>query len=48
MMGTAVSPATRRLYDAAFPDMDAVAEALGATEKTARARLLHYEHLTWR
>ncbi|MFJ6252608.1 MULTISPECIES: hypothetical protein [unclassified Streptomyces] len=28
--------------------MPAVAEALGMTEKTARARLLHYEHLTWR
>ncbi|MFE5515172.1 hypothetical protein ACFQ9J_32095 [Streptomyces sp. NPDC056529] len=26
----------------------AVAEALGMTEKAARARLLHYEHLTWR
>ncbi|MFF5393062.1 hypothetical protein ACFY5H_32865 [Streptomyces sp. NPDC013012] len=26
----------------------AVAEALGMTEQAARARLLHYEHLTWR
>ncbi|MFF6835956.1 hypothetical protein ACFY84_29595 [Streptomyces sp. NPDC012438] len=25
----------------------AVAEALGMTEQAARARLLHYEHLTW-
>ncbi|MFE0777823.1 hypothetical protein [Streptomyces sp. NPDC058861] len=31
--------------DGAVP---AVAEALGMTEKAARARLLHYEHLTWR
>ncbi|MGW9451453.1 hypothetical protein [Streptomyces sp. NPDC055632] len=28
--------------------MPAVAEGLGMTEKAARARLLHYEHLTWR
>ncbi|MFE5513066.1 hypothetical protein ACFQ9J_21275 [Streptomyces sp. NPDC056529] len=28
--------------------MPAVAEALGMIEKAARARLLHYEHLTWR
>ncbi len=28
--------------------MPALAEALGMTEKAARARLLHYEHLTWR
>ncbi|AVI00291.1 hypothetical protein C5L38_35160 (plasmid) [Streptomyces sp. WAC00288] len=26
---------------------DAIAEALGTTEKAARARLRHYEHLTW-
>ncbi|MFC8176698.1 hypothetical protein ACFUPY_33095, partial [Streptomyces sp. NPDC057325] len=28
--------------------MPTVAEALGMTEQAARARLLHYEHLTWR
>ncbi|MFC7924610.1 hypothetical protein [Streptomyces cinereoruber] len=28
--------------------MPSVAEVLGMTEKAARTRLLHYEHLTWR
>ncbi|MFC8270135.1 hypothetical protein ACFUIZ_31135 [Streptomyces cinereoruber] len=43
--GPEAARALAREHDEA---MDAIAEALGSTEQAARARLLHYEHLTWR
>ncbi|AVH93718.1 hypothetical protein C5L38_35005 (plasmid) [Streptomyces sp. WAC00288] len=42
--GPEAARALAREHDEAMP---AIAEALGTTEQAARARLLHYEHLTW-
>ncbi|WP_411075798.1 hypothetical protein [Streptomyces sp. cmx-4-7] len=43
--GPEAARALAREHDETMP---AIAEVLGTTEKVARARLLHYEHLTWR
>ncbi|MFF5638668.1 hypothetical protein [Streptomyces sp. NPDC012825] len=43
--GPEAARALAREHDEAMP---AVAEALGMTEKAARTRLLHYEHLAWK